>query len=72
MAKIDLTFNAGKANVIPHTYNQVEVAIEEVDPDDILDSVDIADVISFYGEDKLLDKIGREAAVDHFDIEEAE
>jgi hypothetical protein len=44
----------------------------KVDPEIVLDEIDIYDVVAYLGADKLLDEIGVNEAIEHFGIEVAE
>ncbi len=60
----DITIKAARATIDP-TYSSSRVEA-------CLDDVDIDDIINELGEADVLDAIGKEAAIAHFDIEEVE
>lgn len=68
---IYVDFIAKQVTVQPRSSNTVEGTIEELDYSLILDAVDIDAVIEYFGEGKILDRISRETAIQHFNIEEA-
>jgi len=44
----------------------------DVDPELVLDEIDISDVVNYLGIEDLLNEIGENAAVEHFGLELAE
>lgn len=69
---INMSINAESVEVETSDAYEIRVHLKEVDEDDVLESIDIDAAVNFYGVGKLLDAIGRDEAIDHFGIEEAE
>ena len=53
--------------------NEIKLDMEiEVDPEIVLDEIDIYDVVDYLGADKLLEEIGIDEAIKYFEIEVAD
>lgn len=64
--------NVGGVTVSPERNGYMSVTLDGVSATDALPKVDIKAIIAYYGSADLLDEIGRDTAIDHFQIEEAE
>jgi hypothetical protein len=68
----DLFFNAKNISVEPIAYNKVHIEIGNADIEAIIDDLKPNDIISYLGEDAVLDIIGKDKAAEHFDLVEGE
>lgn len=73
---MDITIRANSVT-ISNGRNNVEVTLEAIDKDDLLtdeiiDEIGIAEFVDRFGERDVLDYIGKNAAMNHFDLKEEE
>lgn len=55
-------------DIRPDYNNRLTVVCEGVSEENLLEQLKIDDVISFFGEEALLDKIGQDKAIEHFQL----
>jgi hypothetical protein len=68
---MDLALNAERASIDPNNGRTVSVDLEGVDVEDVIDSLEIKDIISFKKAD-ILDEIGVDECIQYFGIKVAE
>jgi len=59
----DISITATNAKITPKNMSRATVALEEVDIEEVIEQI---------GTDVILNVIGKEAVIEHFDITEAE
>lgn len=72
MSNITLRTKVTSVEVTGGGYNSVDIEIDGLDTDDVFSMVDVSEAISAYGQDSILDQIGRDEIIAYFGIEEAE
>lgn len=55
-------------DIRPDYNNRVIVVCEGVSKENLMEHLDIGDVIGFFGEEKLLDRIGHDFAIEYFEL----
>ncbi len=67
---MDIVLNCKSVNVSSAGYSSVAVEMEGINQTDIIDVVSIKDIINHFGMDKILDEIGADECMEHFDLVE--
>lgn len=66
--EINLSLTASNCSVETHSTRKISVDIENADKSEILEHFTIEEIISHYGDDVLLDSIGQDRAIEHFEM----
>lgn len=60
------------SSIEPRSYGQkgLEIEVNDMELDSLFDDLSISDAVEHFGEEELLEKIGRDKAIEYFGIEE--
>lgn len=72
MSVTDLEFTAGEVRVNPLGTRTLSVEVDDVTVEDLLEQIDAKDAVEHYGDDTLLDLIGKQKAMEYFGLREEE
>lgn len=67
-----LEIHADSMDVSTDTLQRLDLVIHGVEDDQVLDQFDVNDILRHFDRDEFLDAIGKQAAMDYFDLQEAE
>jgi len=68
---MNVTIQTTSATITP-SHRMVDVELNDIEPKDLLDHVDVEDVVKHYNVIDILDEIGIDAVKYHFDLIEKE
>lgn len=65
---MNVTIQTTSATITPSGYRVVDVELNDIEPKDLLDHVEVTDVVRHFDVRALLDEIGIEEVKDHFGL----
>lgn len=68
---MDLNFKCEKCKIEGQSYDEIIVDIKNVDSYEILSHFTIEEIIKYFEDDKILDKIGEDRVIEYFNLSKA-